>query len=107
MSNTSNMTNAAAYGEGIYFADKASMSYSYASRGSTVSWKHSSFGDRPICLALCEIVDQPEEFTHNDGGEPGIMVVPQEELIVTRYFFVFTRSGGWSYGDCRASRMDI
>jgi hypothetical protein len=101
-------TNAAAYGEGIYFADKGSMSHTYAARGGNVSWKQSRFGDQPICLALCEIVNQPEEFTHHDGGEPGIMVVPREDLIVTRYFVVFTREGGWAtLGDCRASQLDI
>ena len=84
------------------------MSYSYASRGGSVSWERSCIGERPVCLALCELLDQPEEFTHHDGGEPGIMVVPREDMIVTRYFCVFTGSSGWSHTDqFRASELDL
>ena len=56
------------------------------------------FGTTPLqCLALCEIIDKKEDFTHwpgkgagkvSGGLSDGIYVVPREEYVTTRFFIV-------------------
>ena len=48
------------------------------------------------CMAMCEIIDKKEDFTYHPGkkgprhpaANNGIYVVPKEEFVVTRFFFV-------------------
>ena len=48
------------------------------------------------CMAMCEIIDKKEDFTYHPGkkgqrqglANNAIYVVPKEEFVVTRFFFV-------------------
>ena len=49
---------------------------------------------------MCEIIDKKEDFTYHPGqterrggGLQGVYVVPKEEFVVTRFFFVNPKIG--------------
>ena len=79
--------------------DKVSIGYCQSRRGGSSYWKNSQFGSSLTCLALCEIVDKKEDFTTYPGKDSrnsvagggfsgGVYVVPQEELVTTRFLIV-------------------
>jgi poly [ADP-ribose] polymerase 6/8 len=91
MSGTDGQINGAAYGSGVYMAPHSSTSAGYMQfyQGwpSSASFK-SSLG----CMAVCELILKKDEvkdpFPH--------YVVPNEDLIQTRYFMVYEGSCGAS-----------
>jgi hypothetical protein len=90
-SNTKYMSAGAAYGDGVYFATHMSISLEYCNPlgASTVrGWPHSRFGSSCTFMALCELINRPEEYAYYTEK---IMVVPKEEYISTRYFLVNPR----------------
>jgi poly [ADP-ribose] polymerase 6/8 len=84
-SNTKYMSAGAAYGAGVYFATHMSTSLGYCTRHGTSGWPRSRFGGGCMFMALCELINRPEEYTSNTGG---IIVIPKEEYITTRYLLV-------------------
>mmetsp|Transcript_13559 Transcript_13559/g.17078 ORF Transcript_13559/g.17078 Transcript_13559/m.17078 type:complete len:209 (-) Transcript_13559:110-736(-) len=97
MSNTKYMSAGAAYGSGIYFADDIGTSLGYSGRSNSGMWNKSRYnapGGSANFMALCEIIDRPNEFTYagnrssTHGHSRGIHVVPNEDLVMTRYFLV-------------------
>jgi len=94
MSGTSGQVNGAAYGNGVYLAEESSTSFGYMRY--TQGWKNSTIGTSDIgCLALCEVVNHPDL-----KGQPNpYYVVANDQLIQTRYFFVYnTQSNVAVYG---------
>lgn len=86
-SNTKYMSAGAAYGKGVYFAEDMNVSLGYC-RNAGQTWSKSRFGVK-TCLALCEIVDRPSDFTHAGNGlSTNVYVVPQESYISTRYLLL-------------------
>ena len=88
-SGTKLQLNGAAYGKGIYLADQASTSFGYSqicnSGLNTNTYDLDGIQDgRWACLALCEVV--PSDTIHRTGG---IWVVPDEDCVLTRFFFVY------------------
>ena len=105
MSNTAKMSAGAAYGSGIYLANALSTSLMYsrgthvvlaaATRGTRAGggWPKSKFSPGVACVALCEVINRPEQFTYVGGfGHDTIYVVPQEEFVMTRYFLLFDQN---------------
>lgn len=86
LSNTQYMTTGAVWGPGVYLAETSQMSSSYAV--SSPAWPKSMFGENIQCMALCEVVGQAV-----DKSGSGIYVVPEDQRISTRYFFVFPSGG--------------
>jgi hypothetical protein len=85
-SNTSYMSAGAAYGKGVYFAEDINVSLGYSRGG--VPWPRSRL-QVSTCIALCEIVDRPADFSHAGSGlSSNVYVVPQEGFIATRYLMV-------------------
>lgn len=73
-SGTKLQRNGASYGNGIYIAKTASMSYGYSNKGGSF-----------ICMALCEIInDESDIKRHGD-----IMVIPNEDYVTTRFLFLY------------------
>lgn len=83
-SNTKYMSAGAAYGVGVYFATQMSVSLGYCTRSGGSGWPLSRFGANCSFMALCELINRPDEYTHNSN----IVVVPNEQYITTRYFLV-------------------
>jgi len=104
-SGTKLQLNGAAYGHGIYLATHAATSFGYSlgalASGTNVSVSNDndSITDdgRWICLALCEVIK-----SKNIKNNSSIWVVPDEDCVVTRFFFVF-KDGRYSY---RASQIN-
>jgi len=90
-SNTDKMSAGAASGPGIYLANNAQTSFSYMKQGQ--AWEKSTFGEGISCIALCEIIDHRKDAKttiKETGGN--VYVVQDENLITTRYFFVYPDS---------------
>lgn len=96
MSNTQFMSTGAAYGSGIYFATDSATSLHYCTDSKSTApltiphasyWPKSMFGSSLKCLALCEIIDKKEDFTKYKDAS-GILVVPREDIVTTRFFIV-------------------
>ncbi len=99
------MSAGAAYGNGIYFASNTTVSMGYCGDATQVLWPKSMFsspGNQFRCLALCEIVDKKDDFTHYPGKMAGnkgfnrpldnaVYVVPRSEYVTTRFFIVNPR----------------
>jgi len=95
-SGTSLQLNGAAYGKGIYLSPNATMSFGYSQRSNyarvstTPSPSSQSTKSRFLsssnffCVALCEVANIPDIKKNGD-----IWVCPQEDAVVTRFFFVF------------------
>jgi hypothetical protein len=86
LSNTDLMSAGAVYGAGIYLAKDSGTSSGYA--GSAPGWPKSMFNptigsaDNYQCVALCEVI--------NAGYRANpYYVVPNEDHVVTRYFFIY------------------
>lgn len=80
MSNTTYMSNAAAYGTGVYLSDQLSMSYDYARRGV----RH-RYGNA-IIVGVYEVYDAARY-----RKTAGIYVVPKEEYLLLRYLVYVDR----------------
>jgi len=91
-SGTKLQLNGAAYGNGIYLSPLAQTSFGYAARshygGQSQSPKKSTsrfLGSTNFhCVALCEIINTPSIRKNSS-----IWVCPDENHVVTRFFFVF------------------
>ena len=96
----------AAYGAGVYFGKNSSVSTGYASNPHP-NWPHLEFDGvnlspaNTMCLALCEIINRPEDFTSVNP----YYVVPNEDFITTRFIFLFPK--GASTKDCNAMSVKI
>lgn len=87
-SNTSRMTAGAALGPGIYLAQQSNISQGYMGVGQ--GWENSAFGDSNLqCIVMAEVIKKKE---YDKGGH--VWVCPEEDDVVTRYFFVYTSKGG-------------
>lgn len=88
LSGTSLQRHGAAFGNGIYLSPHFGTSATYAIPRS--SWPLSSMfapagmGGSLCCLALCEVINRG--YTANPH-----YVIPNDQDIITRYFFVYTR----------------
>jgi len=101
-SGTGKQIHGAAYGSGVYLAPNSTLSttYSHVEIGATPIWEKSMFvfnkttnayeNNRNLsCLALCEVINS--EFKDVKSGATTTMyVVPDENNVSTRYFFIFT-----------------
>jgi len=88
MSGTKGQLNGASYGNGIYLADDANTSFGYMKYAET--WKNSIFSEKSSSLglmALCEIIKDPKIKTSP------YYVVSDEDLVSSRYFFIYPGSG--------------
>jgi len=85
LSRTKYMTSGAAYGEGIYFSPNFSTSLSYSR--TTNSWRGSQLGNSVCCMALCELINDPNLPRPNPH-----YVIPKEEWGMTRFLFIFSQS---------------
>eukprot|EP00026_Physarum_polycephalum_P002462 Phypoly_transcript_02469.p1 GENE.Phypoly_transcript_02469~~Phypoly_transcript_02469.p1 ORF type:complete len:782 (-),score=119.65 Phypoly_transcript_02469:460-2742(-) len=94
-SGTGLQLNGAAYGKGIYLSPNATMSFGYSQRSvfaprtgvpTTDTKSKSRFlsSSNFFCVALCEVANIPDIKKNGD-----IWVCPQEDPVVTRFFFVF------------------
>lgn len=96
-SGTKLQLNGAAYGNGIYLSTHASTSFVYSLRnggyggGGPVTKVTTNSEDNQfiedgkwICLALCEVAND-----HSIKKSGQIWVVPNEDSVVTRFFFVY------------------
>jgi hypothetical protein len=88
MSGTSGQLNGAAYGSGVYLAAESGTSFGYMRY--TKGWSNSIYGTTDLgCIALCEVVNYPAL-----KGQPNpYYVVPDDNMITTRYFFIYPGSG--------------
>lgn len=100
-SGTNLQLNGAAYGNGIYLATNAATSFGYSLRGGgynvpavNVKPSNNDFIEdgKWICLALCEVI---QDGSIKKSG--GIWVAPNEDCVVTRFFFVY-KYGQYSSG---------
>ena len=96
----------AAYGSGVYFGKSSNVSTGYACN-SHANWSHLEYdganlsGANTMCLALCEIINRPEDFTSINP----YYVVPNEDFITTRFIFLFEK--GASTSPCNAMSVNI
>lgn len=75
------MSCGAAFGAGIYLSPHSSTSSGYAYQ--QASWSKSGFGQHSLqCIALCEVIKAG--YTANPH-----YVIPNEQHVMTRYFFIF------------------
>ncbi|CAG8567783.1 8671_t:CDS:10 [Paraglomus occultum] len=86
--NYNKVTHGRAFGDGVYHSLQAATSASYAhnnyyGRTDGGSWKNSLLIVQK-CIALCEIVNRPSQFTSTSPH----LVVKDESWITTRYLFV-------------------
>jgi poly [ADP-ribose] polymerase 6/8 len=111
-SNTKYMTAGAAHGPGIYLAPDSGTSLGYSMRGAQVPGgppqpikraipssgplKRQDVGNRCLegmetlfMLAVCEVIAHSSLQKHRNGQ---IWVMPNEEMVLTRFFIVFTQS---------------
>lgn len=87
-SGTKFQLHGAAMGSGIYLASNSGVSIGYSRPGE--GWKNSIFGSSVSCIALCEVAKSTATRKNNYGG--GIHVIPDEDAVCTRYFFVYPNS---------------
>jgi poly [ADP-ribose] polymerase 6/8 len=82
--------NGAAYGSGIYLSPNAATSFGYCrmyNQGAgAVGSSNNRFlsGNQINCIAVCEVID------HDIKKSGSIWVMPHEDHVVTRFFFVYT-----------------
>ena len=97
-SGTKLQANGAAYGSGIYLSPHASVSFGYSQLGGNSKGQAASATDAQFidiesmhCIAICEVAK-------NDLRQNGnIWVQPNEDAVVTRFFFVYTRGMSQGY----------
>jgi hypothetical protein len=97
-SGTKLQANGAAFGSGIYLSPDASVSFGYSqlggdSRGSVVPATEAQFIELESmhCIAICEVAKKDLRKNNN------IWVQPDEDAVVTRFFFVYTRGLSQGY----------
>lgn len=106
LSNTELMSAGAVYGAGIYLAKDSGTSSGYA--GAAAGWPNSMFNptmgsaDNYSCVALCEVI--------NAGYKANpYYVVPVEDHVVTRYFFIYNSANyhqGFDAASCKPPKTD-
>jgi len=88
-SNTEFMSTGAAYGAGIYLSPSSSTSMGYARAGT--GWSKSIFSkgsnNYMQCLCVCEVIDAGYKANPH-------YVIPSEDHVMTRYFFIYNGSSG-------------
>jgi len=95
-----------AYGSGVYFGKDLSVSTGYAANSGN-NWKCLQFdktdlsSQNTMCLALCEVINRPEDFTSTNP----YFVVPNEDFITTRFIFLLPK--GRSTQSCAARSVTI
>ena len=76
-------------------AENGSVSAGYCAR-MTSSWPMSSLGSGLQCLALCEVIAQKEAFKSVNVEAHNYYIVPQEDMVTTRFFIVNAKKVGFS-----------
>jgi len=80
------MSTGAAFGNGIYLSPNSGTSLGYARQGS--GWDKSIFGSSGNslqCLCLVEVINNGYKANPH-------YVIPNEDHVMTRYFFIYTSS---------------
>ncbi|KAH9128278.1 hypothetical protein AeMF1_001540 [Aphanomyces euteiches] len=88
MSGTRHMSSGNVFGDGIYFADSVSVSSQFASpASSTAAWSRSQvLSKAAICIAVCEVILNPQVTTHLPSqGDGSYYVVQDERFVRLRY----------------------
>jgi hypothetical protein len=112
-SHTRYQTHGAAYGSGVYLSPKSHLSLSYSMRthsarpvtaAAPTEHRHQTIGNRFVdrmeqlfMLAVCEVISHESLRKHDNA----VWVMPNEEMVMTRFFIVFTDSG------CYNNNVDI
>lgn len=94
MSGSDLQTAGAAYGPGVYMAADSGTSFGYSRSGP--AWPKSGFFDNTEaisagmlqCISVAEVAKAPGVITSPNP----YYVVPQDQFIMPRFFFVFTSS---------------
>jgi len=105
-SGTKLQMNGAAYGSGIYLSPHAATSFGYCRMYNTNSTT-SSGGNRFLdstnmnCIAICEVINK--DIKKNGS----IWVMPHEDYVVTRFFFVYTsaNTGNANNSNCETQQF--
>jgi len=104
LSNTENMSYGARRGKGIYVTTSFHTSLNYAKPTKLPQpWLQSTLGRHPRAVALCEIVNRPEEFVYSEQkcftdcdpverAQGRLHVIAQEEFIQMRYLFIYNEN---------------
>mmetsp|Transcript_19008 Transcript_19008/g.21175 ORF Transcript_19008/g.21175 Transcript_19008/m.21175 type:complete len:243 (+) Transcript_19008:3-731(+) len=96
-SNTKKMSAGAAYGPGIYLAKHSSTSFGYVSPGP--GWDKSEISTNIACIAMVEVIDERSMGRMGSiktASNGSIYVVRDEDLIITRFFFLYPQ-GRYTY----------
>lgn len=110
-SGTKLMTAGAAYGNGIYLSPDSAVSFGYSRMGygynpapaaKAVAGSHNRFlsSNNVWCIAVCEVIDH--ELRRNNN----IWVMPHEDHVVTRFFFVYTEANA-NASQCSTSSAEF
>lgn len=109
-SGTKWMSCGAAYGNGIYLSPAAATSFGYCGGGyggnpiATKKDEQNRYLDctRPMtCIAICEVVDK--DIRRNSD----IWVHPHQDMVSTRFFFVFPEQKTGSAHGCRTDNKEL
>ena len=101
MSNTTLMSNGSSYGPGIYLAENSELAArhcDYKNESAMSASANSTFGKKPYCLALCEVINQSFNSETNAPGASQ-RVVPDADRVVIRYLFVYKTSDSHCYAN--------
>ncbi|KAG9401708.1 Protein mono-ADP-ribosyltransferase parp16 [Aphanomyces cochlioides] len=96
MSGTRHMSSGNVFGDGIYFADCVSVSSQFASpASSTAAWSRSQvLSKAAICIAVCEVILNPQVTTHLPSQGDGSYYVVQDERFVRLRYLVLCQPPG-------------
>ncbi|CAK4090709.1 unnamed protein product [Aphanomyces euteiches] len=98
MSGTRHMSSGNVFGDGIYFADSVSVSSQFASpASSTAAWSQSQvLSKSAICIAVCEVILNPQVTTHLPSQGDGSYYVVQDERFVRLRYLVLCQPPAYS-----------
>jgi len=94
MSGTKGQVNGAAYGSGVYFANDANTSFGYMRY--TECWKKSMFYKEGKTLGVLSMNELAYKHPDLKGQPNPYYVVAKDDLIATRYFFLYPEGTGSS-----------
>jgi len=104
-SGTKLQMNGAAYGSGIYLSPHAATSFGYCRFYGTVPVNQG--GNRFLdstnmsCIAICEVINKDIKKSGS------IWVMPHEDYVVTRFFFVFTSGNTGNAQNCNCENQNF
>lgn len=90
------------FGEGVYLSEDLSVTMPYVASGGL--WKHSSFGSKASCVAMCEVLNHPGVKCQVENGDKTrataqnsehgevpnkYFVVTSSNLVRLKYLFMF------------------